>query len=58
LGGAETIRISIVADHHGLRRWYERMGFRAVELRVFDHLPFKVQYLELEVSERADDSGT
>jgi GNAT superfamily N-acetyltransferase len=57
LAGAETIRISIVADHHSLRRWYERMGFRAVEVRAFDHLPFEVQYLELEVSERGDDPG-
>lgn len=51
LGGAETIQISIVADHHRLRRWYERMGFRATEVCSFDHLPFKVQYLELEILE-------
>jgi GNAT superfamily N-acetyltransferase len=50
--GAQTIRISIVADHHSLRRWYQRMGFRAVETRVFDHLPFEVQYLELQVAQR------
>jgi hypothetical protein len=52
----ETIRISIVAEHHSLRRWYERMGFRAVETRVFDHLPFEVQYLEVRIPERGDDS--
>jgi N-acetylglutamate synthase-like GNAT family acetyltransferase len=50
--GAKKIRISIVADHHSLRRWYQRMGFRAVETRVFDDLPFEVQYLELQVAER------
>ena len=53
--GAATIRISIVADHHSLRRWYERMGFRPVESRSFDHLPFEVQYLELNVLNMRDD---
>lgn len=57
LGGAQTIRIAIVADHQSLRRWYERMGFRHLEVRTFDHLPFKVQYLELNILESVDVSG-
>ena len=44
--GAKKVRISIVADHRALRRWYERMGFMAREVREFEHLPFKIQYLE------------
>lgn len=57
LSHAETIRIAIVADHRSLQRWYERMGFRACELCTFEHLPFEVQYLELDVSKSRDESG-
>ena len=35
----------VVAEHDSLRRWYERQGFRANELRRFDHLPFLVLFL-------------
>lgn len=50
LGHAKTIRISIVDDLKSLQRWNERMGFRACAVREFDHLPFKVQYLELVIA--------
>ncbi len=48
--GIETTRISIVAQHEALRRWYLRMGFIERESRAFDHLPFEVQYLELRLN--------
>src|ERR1044071_8469400 len=44
--GAARIRISVVADHRSLRRWYVRMGFVETEARRFADLPFEVQYLE------------
>ena len=44
--GAARIRISVVADHRSLRRWYVRMGFVETESRRFADLPFAVQYLE------------
>ena len=44
--GISRIRVSIVADHQSLRRWYRRMGFVETEARRFAHLPFVVQYLE------------
>jgi ribosomal protein S18 acetylase RimI-like enzyme len=44
--GAARIRISVVADHQSLRRWYVRMGFVETEARRFANLPFTVQYLE------------
>jgi len=49
--GISKIRISIVAQHGALKRWYRRMGFSECETRQFEHLPFSVTYLEYAVPE-------
>jgi len=49
--GIAKIRISIVSQHSALKRWYLRMGFTECETRQFEHLPFRVTYLEYEVPE-------
>lgn len=51
--GVARIRISTVADHHSLRRWYVRMGFVETEAKSFEHLPFVVQYLEYALPQTA-----
>ncbi len=45
--GGIFAEIAIIADHHELQRWYEDLGFRTIDTRTYDHLPFKVTHLSL-----------
>ena len=47
--GITKVRISIVAQHNALKRWYVRMGFSECETKRFEQLPFRVTYLEYDV---------
>ena len=48
--GAETVNIAIVNEHGVLKDWYLGMGFREVETRIFNGMPFTVCFLEKEIS--------
>jgi len=47
--GAGRVEIGIIAEQAELRRWYERHGFRVKGRRRFDHLPFTVTFMYLEI---------
>lgn len=44
--GAGSARLSIVARFDALRRYYERQGYAATQLRRYPGLPFEVLHLE------------
>lgn len=48
--GAQELSIAIVAAQTDLRLWYEKLGFRAVLQKRFDHLPFEVLFMRHELS--------
>ena len=48
--GAEKLNIAIVNEHTVLKDWYIAMGFRQVEVKTLDFLPFKVGFLEKKIS--------
>jgi len=45
----QKISIGIIAEHLKLKKWYLKLGFVAGEIKEFEHLPFKVQYMSLVV---------
>lgn len=47
--GAERVELAMIAGDGRLRRWYEEFGFRLKETRTFDHLPFEVTFMGMEV---------
>ena len=48
--GFEKVNIAIVNEHAVLRDWYIAMGFRQVEVKTLDFLPFKVGFLEKKIA--------
>ena len=48
--GFEKVNVAIVNEHTVLRDWYIAMGFRQVEVKTLDFLPFKVGFLEKKIS--------
>lgn len=47
--GGRRISIGIVQENTRLKDWYAVYGFRPAGVRKFDHLPFTVGFMELEV---------
>lgn len=45
LMGLARVELAMIAEHDELRRWYERKGFLAMEMRRFEHLPFMVLFM-------------
>ena len=45
--GAKKVSIGIIADQTELKRWYADIGFAEVQTKMFQHLPFKVCFMEL-----------
>lgn len=43
----KRIEIGIIADNIKLRRWYENLGFVIKNQALFEHLPFKVLFMFL-----------
>ncbi len=41
----QTISIGVIGEHTGLQRWYNKLGFKDGETRLFPHLPFSVKYM-------------
>lgn len=46
----KKISIGIIDEHTILKDWYKTLGFIEVSTRKFNHLPFTVSYMEIEVS--------
>jgi len=47
--GLKRVELAMIAEHDELRRWYEGMGFFAMEMRRFEHLPFMVLFMSTPV---------
>lgn len=47
--GARLVGIGIFSEQAELRLWYETRGFRVKGKKHFDHLPFTVTFMEMEV---------
>ncbi len=48
--GVNHVGIGIIAGDTGLRNWYEKMGFKQKKTLAFDHLPFDVMLMSLNLS--------
>ena len=47
--GGKRISISIIEENTVLKNWYIRYGFEPTGIRKFEHLPFTVGFLELNI---------
>ncbi len=45
----KRIEVGIIANNKKLRRWYENLGFDIKNKAVFNHLPFKVLFMFLDL---------
>lgn len=47
--GANKIKIGIVEENTILKEWYEKIGFVHTGTKKFEHLPFIVGFMEIEI---------
>ncbi|MBO5360067.1 MAG: GNAT family N-acetyltransferase [Clostridia bacterium] len=47
--GGNKISIGIIEENTRLKEWYLKLGFKHISTRKFEHLPFTVGFMELEV---------
>ncbi len=47
--GVKTIRIGIISEQDNLKEWYRTIGFIYVDTKKFDHLPFQVGYMKIDL---------
>lgn len=47
--GANKIKIGIVEENTILKEWYEKIGFVHTGTKKFEHLPFTVGFMEIEI---------
>ncbi len=47
--GANKVKIEIIEENTVLKEWYETLGFVHTGTRKFEHLPFTVGFMELEL---------
>jgi N-acetylglutamate synthase-like GNAT family acetyltransferase len=47
--GLERISIGIISEDTPLKDWYRRLGFVETGTKSFDHLPFTVAFMEMEL---------
>ncbi|MFX1238681.1 MAG: GNAT family N-acetyltransferase [Promethearchaeota archaeon] len=45
----ERVEIGIIAEDDRLKTWYEKRGFILKEVKKFDHLPFKVAFMYVNI---------
>lgn len=46
---ANKIKIGIVEENTILKEWYEKIGFVHTGTKKFEHLPFTVGFMEIEI---------
>ena len=56
--GAHKISIGIIADHAELKRWYKDIGFADVQTKSFQHLPFRVDFMEFKLDKTANQANS
>ena len=47
--GGNKISIGIIEENSILKNWYLNLGFKHISTRKFEHLPFVVGFMELEI---------
>lgn len=47
--GGNKISIGIIEENSVLKNWYLNLGFKHIPIRKFDHLPFTVGFMKLEI---------
>ncbi|MBE6572228.1 MAG: GNAT family N-acetyltransferase [Ruminococcaceae bacterium] len=47
--GGKTLNVAIIDESNVLKAWYVSNGFKQIEKRKFDHLPFTSGYLDFSV---------
>ena len=47
--GAKRVEIGVIAEHTELKDWYGRLGFSVKDTVHFDHLPFAVTFMFIEL---------
>jgi ribosomal protein S18 acetylase RimI-like enzyme len=48
--GSQKLSIAIVNEQEVLKDWYKGMGFREISIKQFEHLPFTVSFMELDIA--------
>lgn len=49
LNEKQQVSIGTIAEHEALKRWYLKLGFTEVGIKVFDHLPFSVLFMSYDL---------
>jgi len=49
--GHQKLHITIVDENPVLKNWYLGMGFKETLVRKFEHLPFNVSFMELDIAQ-------
>ena len=47
--GGKKLYIGMVNEHTVLKNWYLAMGFKEISVQKFEHLPFTVAFMELDL---------
>jgi len=48
--GYRKLNLTMVDENQVLKKWYLDMGFKETVVRKFDHLPFLVSFMELDIT--------
>ncbi len=48
--GVKRLYLGMVNEHKVLKEWYQSMGFEEINLKKYEHLPFTVCYMALDIS--------
>ncbi len=48
--GVRNLLIGMVNEQTVLKEWYKGMGFREISVKEFEHLPFKVCFMEMGIA--------
>ena len=49
--GGKTISIALIDSNLQLKGWYEELGFQVTAIKEFEHLPFKVCFMQKDIDE-------
>lgn len=48
--GVKKLHLGMVNEHTVLKEWYKSMGFKETSLKKFEHLPFSVCFMEMDIT--------
>ena len=56
--GSQRVEIGVIAEDTKLRNWYGKFGFVLKSTKTFDHLPFVVAFMSVEIANRNKAEGS